>query len=152
MNAWLAGQLGNNRDSEKAYVALQQGRATKCMAARRPPRPPFPGLDEMNARVSKEELALLLPNAMSHYFRDEDDYAYAPPVEGPGLLARIGAAVRWLVEIPKRQAVMDELSMMSDHELADIGLTRAELPRVFDPAFAAARDGRTPARGRFWAG
>jgi uncharacterized protein YjiS (DUF1127 family) len=33
--------------------------------------------------------------------------------------------------------------MLTEHELADIGLTRADLPRVFDPAFAAEH-----ARGR----
>jgi uncharacterized protein YjiS (DUF1127 family) len=100
----------------------------------------------MNAQISREELALLHPNAMSHYFRDEDDYRSAPPVERPGLFARLGAALRWVAEFPKRQAVMDELSMLSDHELADIGLTRGELRRVFDPAFVADRDGRSGGR------
>jgi len=36
--------------------------------------------------------------------------------------------------------VLDELGMLSDHELADIGLSRVDLPRVFDPAFAADRE------------
>jgi uncharacterized protein YjiS (DUF1127 family) len=96
----------------------------------------------MNARLSKEELALLFPNAMSHYFRDEDQYRSAPAVEGPSLLERIGTFLQWIVEIPKRRAVMDELSALSDHELADIGLTRGDLPLVFDPAFAAERENR----------
>jgi len=92
----------------------------------------------MSARIAKEELSLLLPNAMSHYFHDEHDYRAA--VKGPGLFARLGAALRWLAEMPKRRAVLDELSMLSDHELADIGLNRGELPRVFDPSFAADRE------------
>jgi uncharacterized protein YjiS (DUF1127 family) len=96
----------------------------------------------MNARLSKEELALLFPNAMSHYFRDDDIFRPAPADEGPSLLARVGAALRWMVAYPKRRAVMEELSSLSDHELADIGLTRAELPLVFDPAFVAGRSGR----------
>jgi uncharacterized protein YjiS (DUF1127 family) len=29
------------------------------------------------------------------------------------------------------------MAMMTDHELSDIGLSRADLARVFDPAFAA---------------
>ena len=29
---------------------------------------------------------------------------------------------------------------MTDRELSDIGLSRSDLARVFDPAFAAARD------------
>lgn len=41
----------------------------------------------------------------------------------------------------RRQAVLQEMAMLSDRELADIGLTRADLPRVFDPTFAAARVG-----------
>ena len=58
----------------------------------------------------------------------------------PGELAnRLVAAVRWLAAMPKRRAVLDELSRLSDHELADIGLTRGDLPRVFDPAFTAGR-------------
>ncbi len=59
----------------------------------------------------------------------------------PGVLAeRIAASVRWLAEMPRRRAVLDELGRLSDHELADIGLTRADLPRVFDPAFVAGRN------------
>ena len=41
--------------------------------------------------------------------------------------------------MPRRRAVLDELSMLSDHELADIGLSRVDLGRVFDPSFAAER-------------
>ena len=40
---------------------------------------------------------------------------------------------------PRRRAVMAELSMLSDRELADIGLNRADLKLVFDPAFSASR-------------
>ena len=35
---------------------------------------------------------------------------------------------------------MQEMSLMTDRELSDIGLSRSDLARVFDPAFAAARD------------
>jgi uncharacterized protein YjiS (DUF1127 family) len=94
----------------------------------------------MNVRIAKEELELLLPNTMSHYFHEEHDYAVEPEVKRPGLFARLGAALRWLAEMPKRCAVLEELSMLSDHELADIGLSRADLGRVFDPAFAADRE------------
>ena len=44
--------------------------------------------------------------------------------------ARIG-------EWQRRRAVMQELAMMSDRELSDIGLSRSDFARVFDPAFAA---------------
>ena len=100
----------------------------------------------MHARIAKEELAILLPTTMSHYF--QDDHMPVPEVRRAGLMDGLRAVVRWFAEMPKRHAVMEELSMLSDHELADIGLTRGELPRVFDPAFAADRDAqRSGAQG-----
>ena len=58
----------------------------------------------------------------------------------PALAARLAGAVKWLVELPRRNAVMEDLSLLSDHELADIGLTRGDLGRVFDARFAAERN------------
>jgi uncharacterized protein YjiS (DUF1127 family) len=49
------------------------------------------------------------------------------------------AALRWLAELPRRQATMDDLKGLTDHELADIGLRRADIHRVFDPCFIAER-------------
>jgi uncharacterized protein YjiS (DUF1127 family) len=34
---------------------------------------------------------------------------------------------------------MQEMAMMTDRELSDIGLSRSDLSRVFDPTFAADR-------------
>jgi uncharacterized protein YjiS (DUF1127 family) len=34
---------------------------------------------------------------------------------------------------------MQEMAMMTDRELSDIGLTRSDITRVFGPAFAASR-------------
>jgi uncharacterized protein YjiS (DUF1127 family) len=94
----------------------------------------------MNARVSPEELALQLPSTMSHYFRDEEaDMPRVSPAR-PGMIARLRSLLAWIAEMPKRQAVLDELRLLSDHELEDIGLSRFELGRVFDPRFAADRD------------
>jgi uncharacterized protein YjiS (DUF1127 family) len=39
----------------------------------------------------------------------------------------------------RRRTIMQEMAMMTDRELSDIGLTRSEITRVFDPAFAASR-------------
>ncbi len=36
-----------------------------------------------------------------------------------------------------RSAVFNELNALSDRELADVGLGRGDIPRVFDPSFAA---------------
>lgn len=93
----------------------------------------------MSAHVAKEEMALLMPNSLSHYFKDEPEYMVVPEPTGSGIFARIGAALRWLAQMPARRSVIDELSSLSDHELADIGLARAELSRVFDTNFAAER-------------
>ena len=41
---------------------------------------------------------------------------------------------RAIAEYPRRRRVMDELSMLTDRELADIGLTRGDISRVFDMA------------------
>ena len=46
----------------------------------------------------------------------------------------------------ERRAVLEELSRLSDRELADIGLTRGELLLVFDPGFAAQREAARTAR------
>lgn len=39
---------------------------------------------------------------------------------------------RAIAEYPRRRRVMDELSMLTDRELADIGLTRGDISRVFE--------------------
>ncbi len=96
----------------------------------------------MNAPLSKEQIALLMSDSLTYR---------SPVVEGTdGTVADAGPARRslWqhltglvsgLLAFSRRRAVLDELASLSDRELADIGLNRAELSRVFDPRFAAAR-------------
>jgi uncharacterized protein YjiS (DUF1127 family) len=55
-----------------------------------------------------------------------------------GLLAKFA-------EWRHRRAVMQEMAMMTDRELSDIGLSRSDLPRIFDPTFGADR----PRRGDY---
>lgn len=90
----------------------------------------------MNARVAKEEIALLMPTTLSHY---ADEPRLTPESDKPTLMSTLASAVRWVADLPRRRAVLAELNELSDHELADIGLNRSELNRVFDPAFAAQR-------------
>ncbi|MDB5369875.1 MAG: hypothetical protein JWP20_1433 [Roseomonas sp.] len=40
-------------------------------------------------------------------------------------------AYQAIMEYPRRRRVMDELSMLTDRELADIGLNRGDIGRVF---------------------
>jgi uncharacterized protein YjiS (DUF1127 family) len=50
--------------------------------------------------------------------------------------AAIGKAI---ADYPARRRAYDELRSLSDRELADIGLTRMDIVRVFDPDFPAER-------------
>jgi uncharacterized protein YjiS (DUF1127 family) len=47
-------------------------------------------------------------------------------------LATLGTT---LLEFPERRATFERLRSLSDRELADIGLSRSDLARVFDPDF-----------------
>ena len=55
---------------------------------------------------------------------------------GLSRLAAVAAALgRTLAEYPARRRAYDELRAMTDRELADIGLTRYDVNRGFDPDF-----------------
>lgn len=85
----------------------------------------------MNAYTSPRELDLLPANRMSN------PVARRPaPRRSIGDLA-IGLFAR-LAEAMHRRSIISELSDLSDRELADIGLTRAEVRHVFDRSFARA--------------
>jgi uncharacterized protein YjiS (DUF1127 family) len=92
----------------------------------------------MNAHTAKQEMNLLFPQAYSYGAGEETArYAAGQATRGRrGLISRLFAR---LAEMRERQQVISELSMLSDRELADIGLSRVDVPRVFDPAFAASR-------------
>jgi uncharacterized protein YjiS (DUF1127 family) len=66
------------------------------------------------------------------------------------LFATIGlgfaALARKIAAHAERRSVLNELSRLSDRELADIGLTRGDLLLVFDPGFAAQREAARTAR------
>jgi uncharacterized protein YjiS (DUF1127 family) len=91
----------------------------------------------MTAPIAKNQLSYTLGN-MSYIGSSYDDASVAPaaqPRQGFG---------RWLVqwfagfkEWQRKQTVLREMETMTDRELADIGLARGDLPRVFDPAFAS---------------
>ena len=103
----------------------------------------------MNAPLAKEQIALLMSDSLTYRSPvvEGTDGTIADACPAPRSLAqRIGSFVNNLLAMSRRRAVLDELSSLSDRELADIGLSRSELNRVFDTQFAEARK-RKPAPG-----
>ena len=92
----------------------------------------------MNARTANSQLSFQLPS-MSYI-----DAKWEEPNlrELPKLERRRGGLVAWLVGRlaafnawrQERQALA-ELESMTDRELLDIGLSRSDLGRVFNPAY-----------------
>jgi uncharacterized protein YjiS (DUF1127 family) len=81
----------------------------------------------MNAFTNKDELALL-PATRNGYVSPYN----AERASRPTLIERITA---WF----ERQSTLAELRKLTDRELADIGLQRSELSRVFEAGFSARR-------------
>ena len=88
----------------------------------------------MNARVSQNDLTFVTPSAFS-----PAGVSYPARRQRRGMFSRLAALGQWVAETPRRRAVLDELSALSDYELADIGLSRNSISRVFDPTFVRDR-------------
>lgn len=100
----------------------------------------------MSTRVAKEEIAILMPTRLTHYFTD-DMQSLPESSSGTGessIVARIGAVVAGLrarlAASRAHGAAVAELSRLSDHELSDIGLVRSDLLRATDPGFVASHN------------
>ena len=89
----------------------------------------------MNASVARDQLSFSLGN-LSYIGPSYEELT--APVEEPsgGFGAWIARLSATLAEWRHRRVVMQELAMMSDRDLSDIGLSRSDIVRVFDPAFA----------------
>ena len=87
----------------------------------------------MTARFARDEMSFVMPSSFS---TTQTVRGASRPTS---LSAKIASMLLWLADLPRRRAVIEELSSLSDHELADIGLTRGEVVRVFDSGFAAER-------------
>jgi uncharacterized protein YjiS (DUF1127 family) len=90
----------------------------------------------MSAPIAKDQLAFSLGN-LSYIGPHYEDAQQRPLVPGGGfvqwVVARAHAIGAWF----EKQTALRELEMMSDRELSDIGLARADLRRVFDPGFVS---------------
>ncbi len=103
----------------------------------------------MDARTPREEAELFPTLSPSRRAMDIEEIRLAAIRARDEAIGRaIASAARWLwnavcgavtflATYPRRRALYDELNAMSDRELRDIGLTRGDLARVFDPDFAA---------------
>jgi uncharacterized protein YjiS (DUF1127 family) len=93
----------------------------------------------MNVSMNKTEFAFKLPEMLSYHSTwDDADYEPVQPHRQAGLLARTAGAVkRSIAAYMDRQRVINEMSRLSDRDLADLGLSRYDIKRVFDPVFAA---------------
>lgn len=99
----------------------------------------------MSAPLAKSDFVFKLATSQSYIGSDYDPFpaAAAAPATAPargllrlaadGLAAMAQGVKTWVA----RQATLTEMGAMSDRELADIGLTRGDLPRVFDAEFVA---------------
>jgi uncharacterized protein YjiS (DUF1127 family) len=96
----------------------------------------------MNALTNKDQFTFSLGNAsyIDHSYNEYDEPAATvvkTPAHGIGHWLRSAAAA--FTAWRRRPAVLQEMAMMTDRELADIGLSRSDLGRIFDPTFATDR-------------
>ena len=95
------------------------------------------GMTVMSAPTAKDQFSFSL-GSMSYIgpaYEDTQAPSVKPRQSGIGhwFAAIVTAFSAWR----QRQAVLQEMQLMTDRELSDIGLSRADLGRVFEPAFAA---------------
>jgi uncharacterized protein YjiS (DUF1127 family) len=133
MHGW-AGETALKFRGRKAYVATQQSQGRLAIPTPRRPWPPD-GHETMSAPIGKSEFSFELPNlSYVHASLEEPSLSEAPAFTqrpdglGAWLARRIAGFNAWR----QQQVALGELEMMSEHELADIGLSRSDLPRVFD--------------------
>jgi uncharacterized protein YjiS (DUF1127 family) len=91
------------------------------------------GLKTMSSLTTKSQFAFELPNLtyIDASLEEANFVARGTPSKPQGLSAWIAAFRAWR----EKQAAINELDMMSDRELADIGLNRSDVHRVFDQAY-----------------
>ncbi|MDE2334347.1 MAG: DUF1127 domain-containing protein [Rhodospirillales bacterium] len=105
----------------------------------------------MTTRVAKEEIAILMPSRLTHYFTDDrEDLPQGEEGSIGGGFGGLFARLRtWLAARRANEEAVAELARLSDHELADIGLVRSDLLRVSDPGFASSYNAERFAAGAY---
>lgn len=102
----------------------------------------------MDARLTERELSRLLPpanfrdaeerEAIRHAAMAARDAAIAQGIRraARAVVAALTAVAHAVANWPSKRRTYAELQSLTDRELADIGLSRGDLGRVFDPDFA----------------
>jgi len=95
----------------------------------------------MSKPIAKSQFAFQLPllSYVDVHLEEPELGTPVSPRKSRGILAFIAAFKAWR----EKNAAMADLSMMTDRELADIGLTRSDLGRVFDRRLNGDLRGRT---------
>jgi uncharacterized protein YjiS (DUF1127 family) len=121
----------------KVYVALRHGPEVSRQWDATLDPVDWIGMTVMNAPTAKDQFSFSLGNVsyIGPAYEDAQTPAVKPRPSGVGqwFTAFVAAISAWR----QRQAVLQEMQLMTDRELSDIGLSRADLGRVFEPAFAA---------------
>ncbi|HEY8288848.1 MAG TPA: DUF1127 domain-containing protein [Acetobacteraceae bacterium] len=92
----------------------------------------------MTAQITKSQFLFELPSLSYVDAKWEEPNLTIPaarPAPRAGFRRWISGRINALTAARREAAAAAELEHMTDHELMDIGLTRADLPRVFEPAF-----------------
>lgn len=96
----------------------------------------------MNAPLTREQLARLSSDTLAYHGQYVEGLG-----DAIGQPERDSAFSRWIHKLAarfsaysERRTTLNELAQLSDRDLSDIGLSRADLRRVFDPAFTRASD------------
>ena len=96
----------------------------------------------MDDRFTKAEAALLLPGTAAASRRETDAEAIRlaavaarDEAVAAWILGGLRSAVRMVASLPQRVATYNARRSLSDRELRDIGMTRFDIGRVFEPSF-----------------
>jgi uncharacterized protein YjiS (DUF1127 family) len=143
---WVGG-LPRVKPGEHPYVAPanERGRTVDNIGER---ACVTQGRRTMDARITKEETAIMLSLGMRPRTQAVDeirmaalrarDEAIGNAVKNAfrNVFRGIGVALAFVASYPERSRTLHQLAGLSDRELADIGLERSDLSRVFDADFA----------------
>jgi uncharacterized protein YjiS (DUF1127 family) len=94
----------------------------------------------MSAHTADSQFSFRLPSLSYIDAKWEEPNLHAPnaasgAVRSTGVAAWLSRQVAAIIAWRRNSAAAQELAAMSDYELADIGLSRSDLSRVFQPSF-----------------